>query len=121
MSKREWRFFLKDISKSIDKIIQYTASMDKTRFMNDDKTFDAVMRNLQIIGEAVKQFPMEIREKYPKVAWKKIAGLRDIVAHEYFGIDDDIIWDVVHKKVPELKLEVEIITQEVFDKAKPKK
>jgi len=88
--------------------------------MCDDKTFDAVMRNLQIIGEAVKQFPMEIRERYPKVAWKKIAGLRDIVTHEYFGIDDDIIWDVVHKKVPELKSEVEAIVKEVFNQEKPR-
>lgn len=94
--------------------------MDKTRFMNDDKTFDAVMRNLQIIGEAVKQFPMEIRERYPKVAWKKIAGLRDIVTHEYFGIDDDIIWDVVHNKVPELKSEVEIMMKEVFNRDRAK-
>lgn len=93
--------------------------MSKSQFLSDDKTFDAVMRNLQIIGEAVKQLPMEIRERYPEVAWKKIAGLRDIVTHEYFGIDDDIIWDVVHKKIPGLKPGVEAIVKEVFAQDKP--
>jgi uncharacterized protein with HEPN domain len=112
-------FFL-FFNESIDKIIKYTKDMKKNQFLSDDKTFDAVMRNLQIIGEAVKQFPMDIREKYPKVSWKKIAGLRDIVTHEYFGIDEDIIWDVVHKKIPELKLEVEKIIKEIFKKGPEK-
>ncbi len=113
MSKREWRFFLKDIEKSIDKIIKYTNGISKSQFLADDKTFDAVMRNLQIIGEAVKQLPTEIREKYPTVSWRKIAGLRDFVTHEYFGIDEDIILDVVWKKVPELKPEIETIMKAV--------
>ena len=72
MSKREWRFFLKDIHESIDKIIKYTKGLNKTQFLLDDKTFDAAMRNLQIIGEAVKHFPKEIRGKYTGIAWKKL-------------------------------------------------
>ena len=120
MPKREWRFFLMDIKECIDKIIKYTKDMNKNQFLLDDKTYDAVMRNLQIIGEAVKQFPIQIREKYPKVAWKKIAGLRDIVTHEYFGIDEDIIWDVVHKKIPGLKPEIDTIIKEIFKKGPEK-
>lgn len=117
MSEREWKLFLKDIEKSIARIINYTKDIDKEKFLYDDKTFDAVMRNLEIIGEAVKHFPTEIRKKYGKIAWKKIAGLRDIVIHEYFGIDSDIIWDVVHKKIPGLKPEIEKIIEDVFEKA----
>jgi uncharacterized protein with HEPN domain len=56
-----------------------------------------------------------IRKKYGKIAWKKIAGLRDIVIHEYFGIDEDIIWDVVHNKIPELKPEIETIIEDAFE------
>lgn len=64
---------------------------------------DAVMRNLAIIGEAAKKIPAEFRRKYPELEWKKMAGLRDIVVHDYFGIDEDIIWDVVTIRIPELK------------------
>jgi uncharacterized protein with HEPN domain len=117
MSDREWKLFLKDIEKSINKILNYTKGLNRQEFFGDDKTFDAVMRNLEIIGEAVKHFPDEIREQYKKIAWKKIAGLRDIVIHEYFGIDEDIIWDVVHNKIPELKPEIKTIIEDIFDHA----
>lgn len=109
MSKREWELYLKDIDKSINKIITYTKGMEKKEFFYDEKTFDAVMRNLEIIGEAVKHLPDELKTQYGNVKWKKIAGLRDIVIHEYFGIDEDIIWDVVQNKISELKPEIDII------------
>lgn len=67
------------------------------------------MRNLTVIGEAVKNLPEDLRKRYPEVEWRKIAGLRDIVVHEYFGIDEDILWDVVKNKVPELLDAVEHI------------
>lgn len=63
---------------------------------------DAVLRNLMIIGEAAKNLPEEFKLMYPTVDWKKIAGLRDIIAHVYFGIDNQILWDIVHVKIPEL-------------------
>ena len=109
MSKREWELYLKDIDKSINKIIKYTKGMERKEFFDDDKTFDAVLRNLEIIGEAVKHLPDELKTQHENVKWKKIAGLRDIVIHGYFGIDEDIIWDVVQNKIPELKPEIETI------------
>lgn len=113
MSKREWELYLKDIYNSINKIIKYTKGMGREEFFYEDRTFDAVMRNLEIIGEAVKHLPYELKTKYENVKWKKIAGLRDIVAHEYFGIDEDIIWDVVQNKILELRPEIEIIIESI--------
>ena len=72
-------------------------------FTKDRKTMDAVVRNLEIIGEAVKNIPEEIRSKHPGENWKKIAGLRDILIHEYFGVDAEIIWDVVQNKITKLE------------------
>ena len=72
-------------------------------FIADERTFDAVIRNLQIIGEAVKNIPQETRDLAPEIEWRKIAGLRDILAHAYFQIDNEIIWDIIQNKVQLLK------------------
>ena len=72
-------------------------------FSADDMRIDAVIRNLEIIGEAAKNIPVEIREEYPDIEWKKIVGLRNILIHEYSGVDIDILWDVVKNKLPELE------------------
>jgi len=68
------------------------------------------MRNLEVISEAAKKLPENIKEKYPNVEWRKLAGLRDILIHHYFGIDEDIIWDVLANKIPEVKTELEKIS-----------
>jgi uncharacterized protein with HEPN domain len=84
---RDYRLFLDDIRESCEKILRYTQGMAKVQFEADEKTQDAVVRNLEIIGEAVKHLPEEVRNRYPPVEWRKIAGLRDIVVHHYFGIN----------------------------------
>ena len=73
--------------------------MSRESLANDTRTLDAVVRNLEVVGEAVKKIPDHIRRKYPEVEWSKIAGLRDILIHEYFGIDVDIIWDIIQTKL----------------------
>jgi uncharacterized protein with HEPN domain len=78
-------------------------------FVADDRTYDAVVRNLQIIGEAVKQIPSNIRAQYPTIEWRKIAGLRDILAHAYFSLENETLWDIVQNKVPELLEQVQCI------------
>jgi uncharacterized protein with HEPN domain len=77
--------------------MSYTKDMSLKELLKDDKTYDAVMRNLQIIGEAIKHLPATFRSENKNIDWKKAAGLRDIVVHEYFGINRDIIWDVIKK------------------------
>ncbi len=100
---RDCKVYLEDILEAIGKIRAYTAGMSADSFAADNKTLDAVLRNLEVIGEAVKCIPGDIRAQHPQVEWKKMAGLRDILIHQYFGIDAEIIWDVVQNKLPELE------------------
>jgi uncharacterized protein with HEPN domain len=99
---RDWHQYLDDIRSSCLKIVRFTEGMSMADFVADEKTYDAVLRNLEVIGEAAKHVPDAVRETIPSVPWRKVSGLRDIVAHAYFGVDDNIVWDVVRNKVPEL-------------------
>jgi uncharacterized protein with HEPN domain len=107
---RDYRLFLDDIRESCEKILRYTQDMAKVQFEADEKTVDAVLRNLEIIGEAVKHLSEEVRNHYPLVEWRKIAGLRDIVVHHYFGINKDIVWDIVENKVPQLLVQLKQVS-----------
>jgi uncharacterized protein with HEPN domain len=92
---RSLKLYCDDIVVSCDKIIRYTQGLDYDTFFADELRFDAVIRNLQVIGESVKQITPEIREKYTQIEWRKIAGLRDILVHAYFSLADEIIWDII--------------------------
>jgi uncharacterized protein with HEPN domain len=104
---RDIRVWLADIAEACRRIEGYAAGMDVNAFRADRKTVDAVVRNLEIIGEAVKSLPPEFRERWTHIEWRKIAGLRDILIHAYHGIDDEIIWNVVEEKLPGLQTFVE--------------
>lgn len=88
---------------SLEKIERYTAGLTFERFAQDDRTVDAVVRNLEVIGEAARQIPSEVRERYPEVPWRRVIGLRNVVVHEYFAVDVEIVWTVVRQSLPELK------------------
>ncbi|MHB8763140.1 MAG: HepT-like ribonuclease domain-containing protein [Deferrisomatales bacterium] len=106
---RDERMFLSDILARCDRLLAYTSEMDFASFSADPKTFDAVTRNLQIIGEAVRRISPETRAAHPEVPWRKIAGLRDLVIHEYFGIDEEIVWDAAKNHIPRLRERVQAI------------
>jgi uncharacterized protein with HEPN domain len=100
---RDFEVYLEDIREAIVKVRNYTAGLTRESFAQDVMRIDAVIRNLEIIGEAAKMVPESIRTRFPLVEWKKIAGLRDILAHHYFEVDLDIIWDILQNKLPELE------------------
>ena len=103
MSKRPTNLFLEDIREAIAKIERYTAGLDQVAFEADEKCIDAVVRNLEIIGEAARQLPEAFTQQHPNIEWRKIAGLRNRVVHDYFGLDLQIIWQIIQSDLPALK------------------
>ena len=100
---RDYKVYLEDIIEAIAKIERYMANLSFEEFSRKEIVIDATIRNFEIIGEAVKRIPENIKQKYPEVEWKKIAGLRDILIHEYSAIDLEILWDIIKNKLPEFK------------------
>jgi len=103
MSKRPVELLLQDIRDAIDNIESYILSMSKIDFLNDKKTIDAVVRNLEIIGEAANRLPEEYRREKANIPWRSIIGLRHRIVHDYIGIDAELIWQIVKRDVPILK------------------
>ena len=99
---RDWTFYLEDILNSASKVLAYTRGMTQEGFRADTMVFDAVIRNLEIIGEAAKHLPDEAKAAMPDIEWAKAAAFRDVIAHHYFGLDIGIVWDIVENKVPEI-------------------
>ena len=100
--------YLKHISEAIAKIEKYTKDGRK-HFMEDTMIQDSVIRNLEIIGEATKNLPADLRKSSPKVPWRSITGMRNVLIHEYFGVDLDIVWKVVVQRLPVLKRHLSVI------------
>ena len=103
MSKREPTLFLYDILECVAKIEKYVSGMSYDDFESDERTVDAVLRNLEVIGEAARHVPDQLRRMYPDIPWRKIVGLRNVVIHEYFGVDLEIIWEIITRDLPDLK------------------
>ncbi len=104
--KKEPKVFLGHICESIDHIEKYIASFSYIQFIKNPQLQDAVVRRLEIIGEATKNLPQEFRNKYPEIPWKFMAGTRDVMSHEYFGVDFMMIWNIIKKELPSLKIKI---------------
>ena len=108
---REWRFRLEDILSAAERILEYTQGMDAKTFAQDQRTVDAVIRNLEIIGEAARHIPPEVKEKFPELPWEEMRAMRNMLIHEYFGVDLWIIWQTIQQDVPSLIHQIRHVLQ----------
>jgi uncharacterized protein with HEPN domain len=105
MSKgQEIADYLNDIRNAIAEVEEFTLGMDYDLFAADKKTVNAVIRSLEVLGEATKHIPESFRRKHPEIPWTKMAGMRDVLIHDYMGVDLRTVWNVVRKRLPELML-----------------
>lgn len=102
MSKRDTLVLLEDMFQSAQKIKRYTHDLDFNTFLTDDKTMDAVVRNFEIIGEAANRIEQDFKDEYPEIEWNRIRGFRNRIVHDYFGIDYEIVWEIVVTYLDEL-------------------
>jgi uncharacterized protein with HEPN domain len=103
MSRRDWSLFVADMQEAIEKIARYVDAMTFTDFQSDTRTVDAVVHNLLVIGEAARCLPASIKENHPDIDWIAINGLRNRIAHEYFGLSLSVIWEIVQRDLPRLQ------------------
>ncbi len=101
--KRNYEDYLFDISDAINKIEKFCVGFDLEKFSQDEKTQDAVIRRFEIIGEAVNNIPTKVKNRYKEIPWKEMAGMRNKLVHEYFGVDKKVVWKTIKEDVPELK------------------
>ena len=109
--KRNIKLYLQDIWESTLAIEEYIQNLAEDEFYSNRQVQDAIIRRLEIIGEAVKNVDDDFRNKYPQIPWKKIAGMRDIITHEYFGVKLERVWDVVRKDLPHIKQQMLLIME----------
>ena len=97
---REWSLYIRDMLEFGQNVLSYTEGMDRNGFLADKRTYDAVMRNIELIGESAAHVPGHVRDRHPAIEWRSIIATRNRVAHGYLGIDDDVIWDIVQNSLP---------------------
>ena len=116
--KRDYRLFIKDIIAAMESIEGFVEGMSFEELMQDDKTASAVIRKFEIVGEATKCLPDELKEEHPEIQWKRMAGMRDRLIHAYFGVDYKLVWEAIKAEVPSMKLKLQEILTELEGKGK---
>ena len=104
MSRRPVHLLIDDVLDSVGRIERYVSGFDREAFLGDQKTTDAVVRNLEIIGEAASRIPETTKSRHPAVEWRKMVGLRNRIVHEYFGVDLEIVWEIIQRDLSDLRL-----------------
>ena len=112
MTERDVGDYLQDILETIESCECFIEGMDFNQFVSDKKTIFAVCHALEIIGEATKNIPEEVRQEYPFVPWRKMAGIRDVIIHAYFGVNLNVVWSTANERLPELKRDIKKILEE---------
>lgn len=113
MSKRNIRLYIEDIQGAISKIEKYSHGLSSSKFSQNSLVIDAVIRNLEVIGEAAKNIPAEFKNEYKDIPWSKIAGMRNIIVHEYFSVDLEILWQTVKSDIPLLKAKIKKLVKQL--------
>ena len=111
--KKNGKIFLTHILDSINLVEEYLKGKSKLDFLNSKQLQDSVIRRIEIIGEAIKNIPNDIKENYSQIPWKEITGMRDILIHQYFGVDLDLTWQVIEKDLPRLKRQISDISKKI--------
>ncbi len=113
--QREWRFYVADMIKFSENVLSYTSGMDQATFVADTLTYDATLRNLELIGEAATHVPNTVRDAYPAIPWRAIIGVRNRLAHGYLSMNEDLIWSMIQDAVPKLLPELEnLLGMDIF-------
>ncbi len=113
MTDRDISLYIKDMLESMEKIEKFVEGMDYEDFIKDDKTSFAVIRCIEVMGEAAKQVPESVRKKYPEIPWKSIAGMRNKVIHFYFGVNLEKVWLVVKEDIPRIKPQMKKVLEDL--------
>lgn len=112
---RNWRLHLRDMIDSCRRIQDYATDLPASHFFAHEMVYDAIVRNVELLGEAARQIPESVRDRAPEIAWREIIGLRNILIHSYFGIDDEILWDVVTARISPLAEALEALEASLAD------
>ena len=116
MPIREWRLRVEDILEAIGRIEEFVQGMGIDSFLSDRKTCDAVVRNLEIIGEAARNMPDSVADRHPEVSWKRAREMRNVLAHAYFGVNLRMVWQTIQEDLPQLKAQLNEIMRQAGDK-----
>ena len=106
MSEREWRFYIDDMLRFAEKVRKYSEGIDRTTFEQDELKYDAILRNLELIGEAATHLPAEVREQHEDIPWRQVIATRNRLIHGYLGIDNDTLWSIVSDDIDPLIIQL---------------
>lgn len=110
---QSWKLFVRDMLDACERVLEFTDGMDQAALLEDVRTYHATLHNLALIGEAATHIPKFVRDSHPNVPWRSIVGARNVIMHVYLGIDDNLIWQMVSRSVPDLIPQLRVLLQEI--------